>query len=122
MSKTCPDVTRPGHEFPSRARVPLHKMNTAATKMCDVTSDGDVFRFLCPHCDGQVEVEKQQVRCRIFRHATLKLSGRQLDPHAPRGQCEAMHAAGLVHGCAKPFMFHYGTLASGPYVTACGYI
>lgn len=92
---------------------------TSEAKSWVVQEDG-VFRFLCPHCASLVEVRPRDVRCKIFRHATLKTTGEQIGPHTSKAQCDKFAADGLVYGCARPFYFHFA--GSGQYVTKCGYI
>jgi hypothetical protein len=42
----------------------------------------------CPHCQGTVLVNKKDLNCMIFRHGILKDSGKQLDPHLPKKECD----------------------------------
>ena len=64
----------------------------------------------------------QDLNCRIFRHGVFKADvNRGVPPHASQAECEALVAAGLIHGCGKPFMAVQD--GSGEVVArACGYI
>lgn len=55
----------------------------------------------CPHC--QCEVEILALNCRIFRHGVFKASGAQVNPHAPKIECDSLVAQGLIYGCGNPF-------------------
>ena len=59
--------------------------------------------FLCPQCGDGIQILEGEFNCRIFRHAALKANGQQINPHAPRAECERLHSAGLIWGCGKPF-------------------
>ena len=37
-----------------------------------VTFIDNILTFLCPHCGMMVEVQKQQLNCKIFRHGIFK--------------------------------------------------
>jgi len=82
----------------------------------DIPGQPSIYRFACPHCNGLVEVRANEINCTIFRHATLKSSGQQISPHAPKDECDKLLASGTINGCAKPFRF------DGTAVTICGYI
>jgi hypothetical protein len=56
---------------------------------------------ICPHCEDPVEIEK--LNCCIFRHAILKVSGYQIDPHASKERCEEYIKNNSIFGCGKPF-------------------
>lgn len=63
----------------------------------------NIYFFECPHCDLLIEVEKNEINCKIFRHAVLKDSGQQINPHASKIDCDNLFSKNLVYGCAKPF-------------------
>jgi hypothetical protein len=67
------------------------------------TDDG-MYIFECPHCTGIVIVNSQEVNCQIFRHGIMKSNGEQVNPHAPKEECEMLSSSGLVHGCCNPFI------------------
>lgn len=55
----------------------------------------------CPHCDVAIEVVK--LNCCIFRCGIYKETGKQIDPHMPKEECDRLANHGLIHGCGKPF-------------------
>ena len=62
-----------------------------------------ILVLTCPHCEGTIVVQRDELNCRIFRHAIYKHDGSQLNPHAPKEVCDQAVAADAVHGCGKPF-------------------
>ncbi len=56
----------------------------------------------CPHCNGDVVI--QELNCKIFRHGVHKKDGKQINPHAPKSECDALVEKDLIHGCGKPFL------------------
>lgn len=57
----------------------------------------------CPHCEGEIIVAEKEVNCKIFRHGVLKNKGKQVNPHAPKAECDRLVAEKRVFGCCKPF-------------------
>ena len=55
----------------------------------------------CPHCNAPVLVEK--LNCRIFRHGALKTNNQQINPHAPKDECDNLLINNMIYGCGKPF-------------------
>ena len=55
----------------------------------------------CPHCNNPVLIE--QLNCKIFRHAVLKNTNQQINPHASKDECDKYISDDLVYGCGKPF-------------------
>jgi len=82
--------------------------------------DGNSWNFLCPHCDQYAEVPKQQVNCRIFRHAVYKHNLRWINPHSSKELCDKLIDTEQVYGCAKPIRFRFTSTVN--YVEICGYI
>ena len=85
-----------------------------------VLIEGAYF-FECPYCGGGVQVLKNQVACKIFRHGSYKQPNNPpIPPHLPKDQCDELVRDNKVNGCAKPFLFVFNT--EGNYVEKCGYI
>lgn len=59
------------------------------------------FIIECPNCKESILIEK--LNCCIFRHGTLKNSGKQIDPHASKDLCDFYVEKQLIYGCGKPF-------------------
>ena len=66
--------------------------------------EGDYYTFECPHCRNFVQVHKNEINCRIFRHAVYKNSLIQVNPHEKKDNCVRLFETGQVFGCCKPFM------------------
>ena len=86
--------------------------------MTSVAYDEDTqyYLFLCPHCNGPIQVHRTEIRCTIFRHAVQRSNLAFVNPHAPQSECERWVREGTVYGCGKPFKF------DGRTVQVCGYI
>lgn len=67
------------------------------------TKDGNLLMFKCPHCFDLVEVLECFINCTIFRHAVLKETMQQINPHASKIECDSLVEENKVYGCAKPF-------------------
>lgn len=59
------------------------------------------FTVKCPHCDEYILIE--QINCAIFRHAVIKSSGNQLNPHSNKNICDDLIFNNAIYGCGKPF-------------------
>lgn len=86
-----------------------------------VIEDGNLFRFLCPHCNFDIEVLKNQTKCCIFRCGIYKNNYRQIPPHTNKQECDRLVRENLINGCSRPFRFIYGNDGQN-YVEPCGYI
>ncbi len=62
-----------------------------------------ILNFNCPWCNGNIEVKESELNCKIFRHAIYKTTHQQINPHAPKHECEDLVSKGKVYGCAKQF-------------------
>jgi hypothetical protein len=56
---------------------------------------------ICPHCNEPILIEK--INCGIFRHGAYKATGKQMEPHAPKEECDEVKQKDLIYGCGKPF-------------------
>lgn len=61
----------------------------------------DNFLICCPNCNEIIIIEK--INCGIFRHGQYITSGNQLEPHAPKTQCDYLFQNKMIYGCGKPF-------------------
>ena len=57
----------------------------------------------CPHCEQIVLIMAGEINCGIFRHAVLKSTGLQVNPHETEEKCCILIQDKLVLGCCKPF-------------------
>ena len=63
----------------------------------------DYLIFTCPHCQEPIQIFKNEMNCKIFRHAVYKNNFHNINPHAPKAVCDNLVNNNLVYGCAKPF-------------------
>ena len=63
----------------------------------------DFFYFDCPNCNMEIIVHKNELNCRIFRHAIYKNNYEQVDPHLCKILCDKLIEECKVIGCCKPF-------------------
>ena len=61
----------------------------------------DFIEFICPYCGLPFIVAKNETNCRIIRHFVYQ-TGEQLNPHAPREECDRVISQNLGYGCARP--------------------
>jgi len=76
-------------------------------KKVSYLSELNCYFFECPHCNGSIIVDKNEINCQIFRHACLKSNGNQLQAHTSKEGCDQAIKDDLVHGCAKPIKLVY---------------
>ncbi len=56
----------------------------------------------CPHCKMLFIMNKNELNCKIIRHAVFKENMCQINPHLSKKECDNLVANNLVIGCAKP--------------------
>ncbi len=66
-------------------------------------STNDCHTLECPHCYSLFIVYTNEIACAIFRHAILKESYTQINPHASKEECERLITEDKIYGCGKPF-------------------
>ena len=57
----------------------------------------------CPHCQDSIIIYKNQIKCRIFRHAVYKHNNKPVNAHLKQKKCEELITGNKVFGCCKPF-------------------
>jgi hypothetical protein len=67
----------------------------------------DFYVFNCPQCNEEIIVFKDELNCKIFRHAIYKNNYQQVDPHLPERECYELTKTNSVYGCCKPFEIIY---------------
>jgi hypothetical protein len=82
--------------------------------------ESNLYQFSCPYCDIIIEVEKNQLNCKIFRCGIMKSNGIQVNPHTSKTECDYLSDNNLVWGCCKPFRFI--EVENNNYVEKCEYI
>ena len=74
--------------------------------------------LVCPNCKDSFIMEK--LNCAVFRHAIFIATGQQINPHAPKEECEYYLNNKLIYGCGKPFRIK---IVNGKFETElCDYI
>jgi predicted RNA-binding Zn-ribbon protein involved in translation (DUF1610 family) len=68
-----------------------------------VSIDADKIIFQCPNCGDFVVVHRNELNCKIFRHAVYKKNNQNINPHLPEIECVKLLKESLIFGCAKPF-------------------
>jgi hypothetical protein len=63
----------------------------------------DFYIFNCPHCEDEIIVKKNELNCKIFRHAIYTHNYEQVNPHLSKNECEKLINEQKVYGCCKPF-------------------
>lgn len=78
------------------------------------------YIILCPHCKDIIQIMKNQLNCKIFRHGIYKKSLEQINPHMSKKECDYLYHNNLIYGCGKPFKveINNGSLK----VDVCDYI
>jgi len=59
--------------------------------------------FNCIHCNEKIIINETDINCGIFRHAIIKDTLKQIDPHASLEVCKQLIEDNLIFGCGKPF-------------------
>lgn len=87
--------------------------------MKEIILNEDFFIFECPHCQQEIIVQKNQLNCKIFRHATYKHNYEQVNPHLCKSECDRLVREDIIYGCCKPF--EIVNKNNKLYVTVCEY-
>ncbi len=75
-----------------------------------IDDEAKVYRYNCPHCSQQIEVELNQLNCKIFRHGALKQTGGQINQHLPKSMVDQLLAANAIYGCGQQYVFDGKTI------------
>jgi hypothetical protein len=70
----------------------------------------------CPYPDCNITIEIEEINCAIFRCGIYKESGKQIDPHLSKEQCDQLKIKNKIWGCGKPFQLINGTLIKCEYI------
>lgn len=78
------------------------------------------YRFSCPHCEGGVEVNTNEINCRIFRHGVFIANNTNIPPHSSEKDCNSWANTNKIYGCGKPIQMisDNGKI----YIKICNYI
>jgi hypothetical protein len=78
--------------------------------------------FQCPHCRDFVEISRNEINCRIFRHGVFKNTFEQINPHSSKYDCDKYSSNDMIFGCGKPFMLVELNAGNNYTVVKCDYI
>tara|TARA_Y100000816_G_C25923381_1_gene481511 strand:- start:6 stop:242 length:237 start_codon:yes stop_codon:yes gene_type:complete len=70
----------------------------------------------CPNCGDYIQIFKNEINCKIFRHGILKSSGKQINPHLKKSLCDKLLNEGKIYGCGKPFMLKHDIAVTCDYI------
>lgn len=65
----------------------------------------DFYFIECPYCQAGIQIFKRELNCKIFRHATLKDSPFNVNPHASKIEIDKLLSEDKIYGCGMPFYF-----------------
>uniref|UniRef100_A0A6C0J863 Uncharacterized protein n=1 Tax=viral metagenome TaxID=1070528 RepID=A0A6C0J863_9ZZZZ len=65
--------------------------------------DTKVFTYSCPHCEGIIITEYNQLNCKIFRHGVFIDTLKQIGCHANKIECDKLRKNNLIYGCGQPY-------------------
>ena len=69
----------------------------------DNYNNNNYYTVICPFCQDIVLIYKNELNCRIFRHAVYKNNMQSIPPHSTKEECDRLFESGQVYGCTKPF-------------------
>lgn len=86
--------------------------------MVEYNNENNCYYFHCPYkdCNMLIEVKKDMINCKIFRHGIYKNNFNMMNPHEKKEECIRLKENNLIFGCGKPFKF------DGEKVEICDYI
>ena len=85
-----------------------------------IEKDEEYYSFMCPHCLQFILVHKNDLNCRIFRHAVYKDNFQPINPHATKEVCDELLNTNKIFGCSKPFRII--EVNGSLFVEECSYI
>jgi hypothetical protein len=80
------------------------------------------YTLSCPHCNGVILVQKNELNCKIFRHAVYKHNMEQINPHSTKEECENLLGDDKIFGCGKPFRVILENGTNNLIIEICDYI
>jgi hypothetical protein len=85
-------------------------------------NEDDCYLFNCPNCNDFVQVKRNEINCKIFRHGYFKKNYEQIPPHSSKELCDELYNKNLIFGCGKPFIMIEGANGMIEKVEKCDYI
>lgn len=84
----------------------------------DTKSSEKFIFFNCPHCEIEIEVDRNEINCKIFRCGIFRNTGLPINPHLNKVMCDQLKQNDLIYGCAKPMRI----IENNTKVEKCDYI
>lgn len=76
--------------------------------------------LICPYCECEIWIYRDEIACGIYRHGVYKMNGEQINPHMGKMECDRLYERGEIYGCGKPF--RVVIVDSEMRIEECGYI
>lgn len=88
--------------------------------ICEIDQAIGLLIYNCPHCSLPITTAIGELACCIFRHGSNMKTNQQVQPHAPKEECDRFAQDPDYVGCCKPYKI---VPDSGKYtVEICDYI
>jgi hypothetical protein len=85
--------------------------------ICIATNDSNtILTCHCPYSDCNIAIEVAEINCAIFRCGIYKHSGKQIDPHLSKEECDRIKKEDKIWGCGRPFKLVNGKLIECNYI------
>jgi hypothetical protein len=82
----------------------------------------DSILLNCPHCQQFFFVQKEEIKCAIFRHGIYIHNLEPIDPHLSKQKCQELVEQNKIYGCGKPFQMVMDSSGKNFYTQVCDYI
>jgi|UniRef100_A0A6C0CZQ1 hypothetical protein len=70
----------------------------------------------CPYPDCTIAIEVIEINCAIFRCGICKDTGKQIEPHLQKEECDKLKHEDKIWGCGRPFKLVNGQLVCCEYI------
>lgn len=70
----------------------------------------------CPYPDCTIAIEVIEINCAIFRCGVHKHTGKQIEPHLQKEECDKLKHDDKIWGCGRPFQLVNGSLIKCEYI------
>lgn len=62
-----------------------------------------IIYLTCPHCNDGIEINLNEINCKIYRHGVYKNNYQQIDPHMKKETIDELKEKDSIFGCGRPF-------------------
>lgn len=67
--------------------------------------ESKIYYIQCPYCSGFISINKKDIKCKLFLHAVLIKTGKNINPHISKNKCEQLIKSAKIFGCGNYFKF-----------------